>query len=220
MHNIVTQLSERLDAYTEQMLPICGKLVLYGDWNSPFLKSVRKKAEQFGVECDTHARRPLGVIIDEETAQLPYHLRVKVDDNDLDIDNCKMNSMTSAAQATYMVLNEMNCIEGKNISIVGRGHAVSGLAGQLVNKNATVTVAHSKTRDIFSAVDGSDVIVYATPELIVPQRPETWDLVVDLGGVWSDNPYTNCAYINRIGALTVSILMNRLAKKSLSALCL
>lgn len=220
MNNIVTQLSERLDKCTAQMLPICGKLVLYGDWDSPFLKSVRKKAEQFGVECDTHARRPLGVIIDEETAQLPYPLRIKVDDNALDIDSCKMNGMTSAAQATYMVLNEMNCIEGKNISIVGRGHAVSGLAGQLVNKNATVTVAHSKTRDIFSVVDGSDVIVYATPELIVPQRPEAWDVVVDLGGVWSNDPYTNCEYIGRIGALTVSILMNRLAKKSLSELCL
>ena len=62
MNNVVTQLSEQLDAHTEQMLPICGKLVLYGDWDSPFLKSVRKKAEQFGVECGTHARRPLGVI--------------------------------------------------------------------------------------------------------------------------------------------------------------
>ena len=82
----------------------------------------------------------------------------------------------------------------------------------LIKNDATVTVAHSKTKDVFGAIDGCDVAVYATPSISIHEKPHVNDMVIDVGGVWSSDRYTECQYIDRIGPLTISVLLNRLAR--------
>ena len=98
-------------------------------------------------------------------------------------------------------------------TIVGRGHAVKELAKYLDFNNATVTVAHSKTKSLLQATQNRDVVIYATPIITQDISYNTRDLVIDLGNSVPHPDRLNCPYVNRIGQLTVSILLNRFAKK-------
>ena len=62
-------------------------------------------------------------------------------------------------------------------------------------------------------VDGKDVVIYATPIITQDISYNTRDLVIDLGNSVPHPDRLNCPYVNRIGQLTVSILLNRFAKK-------
>lgn len=53
-------------------------------------------------------------------------------------------------------------LTGKKVTIVGRSNIVGKpLIPQLLNKNATVTICHSKTQDIDKVLQNSDVIIMA-----------------------------------------------------------
>ena len=78
---------------------------------------------------------------------------------------------------------------------------------------ATVTVAHSKTKSLLQATQNRDVVIYATPIITQDISYNTRDLVIDLGNSVPHPDRLNCPYVNRIGQLTVSILLNRFAKK-------
>lgn len=213
MDDIIYKLSKRIDESTSDILPVTGHLVLIGDTNSQFLRAVKKKAEKFGVSCrDTIGEGLAGIVVDIETADVSSEFMDELHQSPFDIDGPYINGMTSVSQAIYMVLDEQNLIKRKNIVIVGRGYSVTGLANRLIKNDATVTVCHSKTKDVFGAVNGCDVAIFATPTLSIREQPYVNDMVIDLGGVWSKNQYTACRYIDRIGALTISILLNRLAK--------
>lgn len=101
----------------------------------------------------------------------------------------------------------------KDITIVGRGHAVQNLAKYLTLGNATVTVAHSKTKSLLQATMNRDVVIYATPTITKDISYNTRDLVIDLGNSVPHPDRFNCPYVNRIGQLTVSVLLNRFARK-------
>lgn len=212
MNHIVRRLADQVDERTIKMLPVTGNLVLLGSADSLFLKSIRKKAEQFHINCIDFVKDPAGIVVDVETADVSENFMRDLQESPFDIDGPLMNGMTSVSEAIYMVLHDQNMIKGKNIAIVGRGHAVTGLAEMLIQMDATVLVTHSKTRDLGGALYGADVIVYATPALPPMMKPSVKDFVIDLGGVWKDNPYTDCPYVDRVGPLTVSLLLNRLAK--------
>lgn len=98
-------------------------------------------------------------------------------------------------------------------TIVGRGHAVQNLAKYLTLGNATVTVAHSKTKSLLQATMNRDVVIYATPTITKDISYNTRDLVIDLGNSVPHPDRFNCPYVNRIGQLTVSVLLNRFARK-------
>ena len=100
-----------------------------------------------------------------------------------------------------------------NSTIVGRGHAVQNLAKYLTLGNATVTVAHSKTKSLLQATMNRDVVIYATPTITKDISYNTRDLVIDLGNSVPHPDRFNCPYVNRIGQLTVSVLLNRFARK-------
>lgn len=101
----------------------------------------------------------------------------------------------------------------KRGTIVGRGHAVQNLAKYLTLGNATVTVAHSKTKSLLQATMNRDVVIYATPTITKDISYNTRDLVIDLGNSVPHPDRFNCPYVNRIGQLTVSVLLNRFARK-------
>ena len=121
--------------------------------------------------------------------------------------------MSSVSQATLALLLALDLVHAKDITIVGRGHAVQNLAKYLTLDNATVTVAHSKTKSLLQATMNRDVIIYATPTITKDISYNTRDLVIDLGNSVPHPDRFNCPYVNRIGQLTVSVLLNRFARK-------
>ena len=121
--------------------------------------------------------------------------------------------MSSVSQATLALLLALDLVHAKDITIVGRGHAVQNLAKYLTLGNATVTVAHSKTKSLLQATMNRDVVIYATPTITKDISYNTRDLVIDLGNSVSHPDRFNCPYVNRIGQLTVSVLLNRFARK-------
>lgn len=214
MNHIIQHLSDEIDSKTQELLPFNGNLVLLGDPESQFLKAVRRKAERFGINCADHIENPAGIVVDIETAKVDRKFMEDFKRSPFNIDGPLLTGMTSVSQAVYMILDDRALIKGKNITILGRGNAVTGLAEMLIRNDATVTVAHSKTRDVFGTIDGCDVAIYATPSISIHKKPRVNDMVIDVGGVWSNDQYAECQYINRIGPLTVSILLNRLARAS------
>lgn len=73
---------------------------------------------------------------------------------------------------------------GKNVVIIGRSNIVGKpLAALMLEKNATITIAHSKTQDLASLTKRADVIVSATGEpcLIKADMVKDGVIVVDVG---------------------------------------
>lgn len=209
MENI-KKLSAALDAETASLHP-SGKLLLLGSQDSVFLKAIKRKADQLGINCD-HTSNPLppyrGIVVDSETVSFNSILNP-----DVDIDHSYSPGMSAVSQAVMDLLIESGLVWEKDITIVGRGHAVKELAKYLDFNNATVTVAHSKTKSLLQATQNRDVVIYATPIITQDISYNTRDLVIDLGNSVPHPDRLNCPYVNRIGQLTVSILLNRFAKK-------
>lgn len=75
-------------------------------------------------------------------------------------------------------------LEGKNIVVVGRSNIVGKpVAALLTNENATVTLAHSKTKNLKEHTKKADIIVSATghPKLIKADMVKKGAVVIDVG---------------------------------------
>ena len=207
---IIKTLSEQIDGETIALLPTSGKLLLLGSQDSIFLKSIKRKADSLGIMYDhTFRFTPpyQGAVVDTETC--PSDLQLS---SDVDIDHSFSDGLSSVSQGVFALLLAADLVHKKNITIVGRGHAVKGLAQALIYNNATVTVAHSKTTSLLQATQNRDVVIYATPNVSQDISYNTAELVIDLGNAVPHPDRLSCEYINRIGQLTVSVLLNRFAK--------
>lgn len=189
-------------------------LLLIGSHNSPFLRSVNRLAQGVGVDAYILSYLPplIGdckVIVDKETCDTVTHLPAEAD-----VDNLYNPGTSCVAEAAYELLTHMFVLDGKTVTLVGRKHAVQGLPEKLLRLNATVTITHSHTKDLYSAMNGQDVVVLATP--VVPAFPLANELVLDIGGTLSkemvDQLPPGCQYEGRIGRLTDSILLARVAE--------
>jgi methylenetetrahydrofolate dehydrogenase (NADP+)/methenyltetrahydrofolate cyclohydrolase len=75
-------------------------------------------------------------------------------------------------------------IEGKNVVIVGRSNLVGKPAAALfLREHATVTVAHSRTRDLVDLCQRADILVAAvgSPAMITPDMVKAGAAVLDVG---------------------------------------
>lgn len=188
-------------------------LLLIGSHSSPFLRSVNRLAEQVGIDSHILSYLPplLGntrVVIDRETYD---GLAELYPEND--VDNLYNPGMSCVAEAAYELLFDSVALEGKTVTIVGRGHAVKGLAEKLIALNATVTIAHSYTKDIEKAMRDTDVVVLATP--VIEAIPDAKELVLDIGCAMTQDRVAalryGCQYEAHIGKLTNAILLARVA---------
>ena len=70
----------------------------------------------------------------------------------------------ATAQSVLEILDFYDIgVEGKNVVIVGRSKVVGKpLSSMMLDKNATVTVAHSKTKNLSSITKSADIVVLAT----------------------------------------------------------
>jgi methylenetetrahydrofolate dehydrogenase (NADP+)/methenyltetrahydrofolate cyclohydrolase len=83
-----------------------------------------------------------------------------------------------------LLQNELGDLSGLDAVVVGRSNIVGKpMAQLLVQANCTVTVAHSRTRDLPAAVRRSDIVVAAVgrPELIRGDWLKPGSTVIDVG---------------------------------------
>lgn len=81
-------------------------------------------------------------------------------------------------------------LEGANAVIVGRSNIVGKpLAGLLLNKNATVTIAHSKTKNLSEITKSADILISATgqPDIITNNMVKKGAAVIDVGIIRDEN---------------------------------
>lgn len=209
--DLVKQLAALVDDDTLSLLPTSDKLLLLGAEDSVFLKAISRKAQKLGVPYEHTYRFTApyqGVVVDTETCS--DYLRLPVD---ADIDRSFSEGFSSVSQGVLSLLLAADLVSRKDITVVGRGHAVKGLAQALIDNNATVTVAHSKTESLLQATLNRDVVIYATPTISQDISYNTKALVIDLGNSVPHPDRLSCEYINRIGNLTTSIILNRFVRK-------
>lgn len=227
--NIIKMLADGIDEETlerKEYLITPEPLVLFGDENSIFLKQVAKKAAKFDYPVVFNNFELLennecrGFVVDTETCErMPITRALKNVDYDnadfMDIDRSVHNDgLPAVSDAVWHLINELfgevSGADGLDITIVGRGDSVQDLAKRLVLDGATVTTAHSRTKDMMFATMDRDIVIYATPELTDEIAYDTHELVIDLGNAVPHPELFDCAYVNKIGNLTTSILMSRL----------
>lgn len=182
-------------------------LTLIGSDTSPFIKAVARKAKKLGVWCSFNRIKGRPVLIDTETANWSDMLPPEVD-----IDRIDNPGLSCCAQAIRDVLSAIGVV-GKSVCIIGRGHAVQDLASALVKMDATVTVAHSKTENLYDATLFSDILIVAAPILPAQVSPIIGKTVIDLVGSFKDVVSPE-RYIGDVGKLTTSIVLYRAAMSS------
>ena len=129
------------------------------------------------------------------------------------------------------MLEEYNIpVEGKNAVVIGRSNIVGKPLSQcLLNKNATVTVCHSRTRDIQNVTKNADILISAVGKLNMVTEDMVKDgaVVIDVGmnrkengklagDVDFENVKEKTSYItpvpDGVGPMTIAMLMNNVIK--------
>ena len=207
LNDIVNKLAEQYDDDTFYH-SIDKQLFLVGG-ETPFLKAIKKKAANLGVFCVYKDRVDLNVtptVVDTEVYKEPFHLI-----SQQDIDRIQCEGISCCANAILAFLTNID-IAGKNITILGRGHAVKGLAEELMHcTDATVTVCHSKTRNLYESTLFADIFVVAAPVKPAQVSSLAGKIVIDVSGTFKGFVPKD-RYVSNIGKLTTSILLNRAVK--------
>ena len=129
------------------------------------------------------------------------------------------------------ILEEYNIpIEGKNAVILGRSNIVGKpLLQCLLNKNATVTICHSKTKNIEQITQNADILISAIgkSKFVKENMVKDGAVVIDVGinrgedgkitgDVDFENVSKKASYITPVpggvGPMTIAMLMNNLVK--------
>lgn len=188
-------------------------LQLFGSEDSRYLNAVESRARKLGLKVARNTEAPemyFGgpAVADLDTVEkFPF---TPYGEDDLDGVLTGRSSCTSDAVRT--ILNELR-LEQLHVCIIGRGHAVKGLAGGLLEDNATVTICHSRTRWLSEIAGIADVVVNSAPGL--PNEKIIFRLgctLVDVSGGLSRYKHSgDLTYIGpgEVGRLNVSILLNR-----------
>lgn len=135
------------------------------------------------------------------------------------------------------MLEEYNIqIEGKRAVIIGRSNIVGKpLIQCLLNKNATVTICHSKTKNIEEITREADILIAALgkPKFVKEDMVKKDAVVIDVGinrneegklvgDVDFENVSKKASYITPVpggvGPMTIAMLMNNVVKAAKSKL--
>lgn len=88
------------------------------------------------------------------------------------------------------LLKHTGSLEGKNVAVIGRSHIVGQpVAKLLTDQNATVTLMHSRTKDMVESLHTYDVIVSAvgSPGLVKAEHIKDGAVVIDVGNTMVDD---------------------------------
>lgn len=207
MNDIVNKLCEQYD--NETFANSVDKQLFLVGGETPFLKAIKKKATNLGIYCTYKDRVDLNTtptVVDTEVYKELFHLI-----SQQDIDKIQCDGISCCANAILAFLTNID-IAGKNITILGRGHAVKGLAEELMYcTDATVTVCHSKTRNLYESTLFADILVVAAPVKPAQVSSLAGKIVIDVSGTFKGFVPKD-RYVGNIGKLTTSILLNRAVK--------
>ena len=117
-------------------------------------------------------------------------------------------------------------VEGKNIVVLGRSNIVGRpLADALINRNATVTLCHSKTKDLEKITKRADIVVSAVgrPNLVTRDMVRKGFVGIDVGinmvdgklvGDFSKDVEDKASYLTPVpggvGPMTVAMIIDNL----------
>lgn len=121
-------------------------------------------------------------------------------------------------------------LEGKNCVVIGRSNIVGKpMSMLLLHKNATVTICHSRTKNLAEVVRGADVVVAAVgrAKFVTADMVKEGAVVIDVGinrmddgklcgDVDFESVAPKCSYITPVpggvGPMTIAILMQNTLK--------
>lgn len=145
----------------------------------------------------------------------------------------KQDGFVSCTPAGIMKMFEKYNIdlEGKNAVVLGRSNIVGKpMSLCLLNKDATVTICHSKTQNLADITRKADIIVVALgkPKFLTKDMVKEGAVVIDVGinrtenGIVGDVDFENvkevASYITPVpggvGPMTVAMLMNNVVKSA------
>lgn len=161
-----------------------------------------------------------------------------------DVDGCTDGSLASVfanmkggfapctAQAAIEILDHYGiACEGKKVAVVGRslvvGRPVSML---LMHKNATVTICHTKTKDLVSITKDADIVVVCSGQMesVGAEYLKEGQIVIDVGIGWNEEKGKLCGDVNYdevepivasitpvpggVGAVTTSVLVSHVVE--------
>ena len=123
------------------------------------------------------------------------------------------------------LLKHTGSLEGKTVAVVGRSHIVGQpVAKLLTNENATVTLMHSRTKDMVESLKNFDVVVSAVgkPGLIKGSDLKEGAVVIDVGNTVVDEKLVGdvdfesakevASYITPVpggvGPMTITMVLN------------
>ena len=129
------------------------------------------------------------------------------------------------------LLEEYNiAVEGKNAVIIGRSNIVGKPMAQcLLNKNATITICHSKTKELDKITKTADILISAVgrPKFVKKNMVKEGAVVIDVGtnrledgklvgDVDFDEVAPITSYITKVpggvGPMTIAMLMTNIVK--------
>ena len=123
------------------------------------------------------------------------------------------------------LLKHTGSLEGKDVAVIGRSHIVGQpVAKLLTNENATVTLMHSRTKNMVEKLKDFDVVVSAVgkPGLIKGEDLKEGAIVIDVGNTVVDGKLVGdvdfesaqevASYITPVpggvGPLTITMVLN------------
>lgn len=154
--------------------------------------------------------------------------------NPLNVGKLCLNQDTFVSCTPYGIMKMFEAynidLTGKNVTILGRSNIVGKpLIQCCLNKNATVTVCHSKTKDLKQHTQNADVVIAAIgkSKFVTEDMIKTGAVVIDVGINRSDDGnitgdvdfesvYNKASYITPVpggvGPMTIAMLMNNVIK--------
>lgn len=152
----------------------------------------------------------------------------------INIGNLALNKDTFIACTPFgimKILEEYNIdLNGKHVVIIGRSNIVGRPLIQCsLNKNATVTICHSKTKNLEIHTQGADILIAAIgkPKFVTKEMVKEGTVVIDVGinrteegklvgDVDFENVKETASHITPVpggvGPMTIAMLMNNVIK--------
>ena len=197
-------------------------LVVSSDETNPYFKGIMKDAAHCGIEV-IHASDPVlvpswldattinGVISLEKNYEPPAVLNL---DGGYEIP-------CTAEAIMYMLYKYDIPISGKDVCIIGRSNRVGRpVAKLMLNEDATVTIVHSKTKDVRRHIEKADIVIACAGNAGFDESYQVSSeaTVADIGGDFKYPEKLGCKYlipaIGGVGPLTRAFLMDHLFLKA------
>lgn len=178
-------------------------------YETPYYKGIIKDAKYCGIMVDQYTM----AFTRMNNGTISLHNGI---DPPIECDLDGGNFMPCTVEAVLELFRKWDVsVEGKDICIIGRSQRVGKpLADVLMDRNATVTVCHSKTKDVMPYIAGSDIVIGCCGDQKLFKSKQiigkTGALFVDIGGEFKDADLDCGAlipFINGVGPVTRAVLM-------------